>query len=226
MPGNLFWPRQSMLSRVVMGKFLGFCFFACAIAAVYYWGVRPLAGQSSTASTSPSMLIVARATTTPLPVLSTDQQAAANAARAFLTEWQGTRYSAMYDELTSAAKQRIGRDGFVARYSAIASEATITSLSATVGSVSLDVPLASVTFDVRFLTRALGAIHQTNQMHLVFSGTRWQVDWYPALIFKQLVDPYVVHLETLPSHRGSIRIGTARLWRKMASSCRWAWSRV
>ena len=195
-------PRQPMLSRVAMGKFLGLCFFACGMAAVYFWGVRPLLSQSSTASTLPPVTIVARATTP--PASSTDQQAAARAARAFLAAWQGKHYSAMYDELTAAAKHRISRRAFESRYSAIADEATIESVSATVGSVTLDVPLATVGFNVQFVTQALGSIRQTNEMHLVFTGDRWQVDWYPALIFKQLVDPYVVHLETLPSRRGSI----------------------
>ena len=187
-----------------MGKLLGFCFFACGIAAVYFLGVRPLVSQSLTATTAPAVTIVARATTTPPLQLSTDQRAAAHAAADFLTQWQAKQYGAMYGDLTAAAQQRISRNGFVARYNAIASEATIRSLSTTIGGVALDVPLATVTFDVRFATQALGTIGQTNQMHLVFHGNQWQVDWYPALIFKQLEDPYVVHLETLPSHRGSI----------------------
>ncbi len=186
-----------------MGKFLGFCFFACGMAAVYFWGVRPLLGQTTTATPADTVTIVARATTT-LPALSTDEQAAARAAGSFLTAWQGGRYSDMYEQLTAAAKQRISRAAFAARYRAVAGEATIRSLSTSVGGVSIDVPLATVNFDVQFVTQALGPVRQANQMHLVFGEDRWQVDWYPALIFKQLVDPYVVHLETLPSRRGSI----------------------
>ncbi len=187
-----------------MGKFLGLCFFACGIAAVYFWGVRPLISQSSTASVSPPVTIVARATNTPPSDLSTDQLAAGSTARSFLTAWQNKQYSAMYDQLTAAAKLRITRDRFVSRYSAVAAEATIVSIGTTLSTVSLDMPLATAAYTVRFATRALGDIRQPNQMHLVFARGKWQVDWYPALIFKQLVDPYVVHLEALPSRRGSI----------------------
>ena len=187
-----------------MGKFLGLCIFACGIAAVYFWGVRPLISQSSPTSLSPAVTIVARASATPLSGLSTDQRAAARAAGSFLTAWQNRRYGAMYDELTAVAQRRITRAAFSSRYAAVAAEATIKSLSATVGKASLEVPLATVTFDVQFATQAVGLIHQTNQMHLVFDRDQWRVDWYPALIFKQLVDPYVVHLEALPARRGSI----------------------
>jgi penicillin-binding protein 2 len=192
-----------------MGKFLGFCFFLCGVAAVYMWGVRPLTSESTTVNT-PAISVVARASSTPA-LLSGDQRAVAGVVNAFLSAWRGGQYSVMYDDLTTAAQHRISRAAFVARYRAVMAEATVRSVTAHAGRISVEAPQATANFETSFTTQALGPVHQTNQMQMVFDHDRWGVDWYPALIFKQLVDPYVVHLVTLPAHRGSIldRHGTA-----------------
>jgi hypothetical protein len=47
-------------------------------------------------------------------------------AQAYLTAWTQERYAEMYGYLSAGAKQAIAQDRFVARYEAIANEATIT----------------------------------------------------------------------------------------------------
>src|SRR5258708_28178228 len=93
------WIRLSLCYRKrCMGKFLGFCFFLCGVAAVYMWGVRPLTSESTTVNT-PAISVVARASSTPA-LLSGDQRAVAGVVNAFLIAWRAGQYSPMYDELT------------------------------------------------------------------------------------------------------------------------------
>lgn len=185
-----------------MGKLLGFCFFVAGIAAVYLFGVRPLVAGTPPASSPPIALTPRSA---PTPVFNTDQRQVAQAANAFLQDWQATNYSHMYDALTSQAQQRLARSSFVARYRAVMAEATVRRVQAAVRSVTLSAPEATAVFTATLETRAVGTIAQQNQMHLLYEHGQWLVDWYPALIFKQLEDPYVVHLQTVRANRGAIR---------------------
>ncbi|MDB5057501.1 MAG: penicillin-binding protein 2, partial [Chloroflexi bacterium] len=185
-----------------MGKFLGFCFFVCGVAAVYMWGVRPLTSGSPAAKSTP-ITITARVSSTRV-VYNTDQRAVSGAVSSFLTGWRNGQYSQMYDLLTSAAQHRIGRAQFTARYSAVMAEATVKSVDASLGAIQIEAPVATAAFSTTISTQAVGAFHQANQMHLVYEQNHWRVDWYPALIFKQLEDPYVVHLVPLRARRGSI----------------------
>ena len=185
-----------------MGKLLGFCFFVAGLVAVYFLGVRPLLTQSSS-SNNVTITVTARGGPTPV-VFSADQQQVAAAASRFLTEWGAARYAAMYAALTPQAQGRIERAAFIKRYQGIMAEATVSRVRATVRHVQLNVPVATVDFDVSLSTSALGVIRQSNRMRLVYSGGIWRVDWYPAAIFKGLDDPYVVHLQALPARRGAI----------------------
>src|SRR5579871_1484422 len=92
-------------------------------------------GQKSTSGTpSPGQVAGApagagqqsRSPVTPPPRVTPTPKPSANSsdtAQQFLNLWQQGQYSAMYDLLTSAAKQSISSDKFVARYQAIADEA-------------------------------------------------------------------------------------------------------
>jgi penicillin-binding protein 2 len=185
-----------------MGKFLGFIFFLCGLAAVYMWGVRPLTSGSAAIQNVP-ISIITRGSSTPV-LSSEDQRAVSHTASAFLTDWHGANYGKMYDLLSAAAQHRIGRKKFVARYKAVMSEATASSVRGTLDTLQITGAEATIAFTTTMKTQAVGIIKQHNQMHLVFTKGRWGVDWYPALIFKQLEDPYVVHLMPLPARRGSI----------------------
>ncbi|HWE61480.1 MAG TPA: NTF2-like N-terminal transpeptidase domain-containing protein, partial [Chloroflexota bacterium] len=185
-----------------MAKLFGLCCFVAGLAAVYMWGIRPLSQGSPTASGNP-IAITSRGQPTPL-VLNGDQRGVEAAARAFLDRWQAGQFSAMYDLLTAQAQQRISRGAFVTRYGNVLAEATVQQVQAAVRQVHVTMPEATVAFTDTFTTRQLGAIQQANTMHLVLLHGRWGVDWYPALIFKQLEDPYVVHLVSLPAKRGAI----------------------
>ena len=184
-----------------MGKLLGSLFFFTGLFAVYYWGVRPLTAGTQ-APTAP-ITLTGRGHPTPV-ALSEAQRGAADASRLFLDRWQARDYPAMYASLSPQAQGRIGKAAFVARYRNVIAEATVGSLQAGAGAVRLDMPQATVAYTVTMGTSAVGIIHQDNSMRLVYADGHWGVDWYPALIFKQLQDPYIVHLVTEHARRGSI----------------------
>src|SRR6185437_1876732 len=75
---------------------------------------------------------------------------------------------------------------------------------ALISGVTLQAPQATVTFTDTIHTSVVWVIAQTNTMHLLYEHGHWGVDCYPALIFKQLEDPYVVHLVAMRDRRGSI----------------------
>lgn len=184
-----------------MGKLLGSLFFFIGLFAVYYWGVRPL----TVGTQAPTAPIVLTGLGHPTPVaLSDAQRGVAEATRLFLDRWQARDFAAMYASLSPQAQSRIAKAAFIARYRNVLAEATVGSLQAGVGAVRMDMPQATVAFTVTMGTSAVGAIHQDNSMRLVYGDGRWGVDWYPALIFKQLQDPYIVHLVTEHARRGSI----------------------
>ncbi|MGH2386763.1 MAG: penicillin-binding transpeptidase domain-containing protein [Chloroflexota bacterium] len=185
-----------------MGKLVGLIFFLAGIAAIYQWGVRPLLASQQTATTQPITIVADRASTpVALPVNEQDVAAAANR---FLGDWEEAAYSDMYGLLTPAAQGRIAGAKFASRYKAVMSEATAQQVRTTLTGVTLQAPQATVAFTTTIHTREVGVISQRNTMHLLYQHGRWGVDWYPSLIFKQLEDPYVVHLVSLRARRGSI----------------------
>jgi penicillin-binding protein 2 len=186
-----------------MGKFLGLCFFVAGLAAIYVWGVQPLLRQSATSQTTTPIVLSAQGSPTPV-VLTADAQHAAGAAESFFRAWSAGQYAQMYDLLTVPARGRITQQAFTARYRAVMAEATVQHVTGQVLSVHLSTPTATVAFQDTFRTGAVGTFTQHNTMHLILEHGHWHVDWYPALIFKQLEDPYIVHLTVLRARRGSI----------------------
>lgn len=184
-----------------MGKLLGFLFFVAGLAAVYIWGIRPL--TANTDAGGRAIVLTTRGQPTPR-ILNDDQRGASTVASRFLARWQARDYNGMYDLLTAAAQARIARQSFVARYGRVMAEATVQSLSAAPGAVQISMPEATVAFSDTMKTRALDVIAQQNRMNLIYERGHWGIDWYPALIFKQLEDPYVVRLQTVAARRGSI----------------------
>jgi len=187
-----------------MSKLLGFCFFVCGVVAVYVWGIRPLTAVSNPMPAAPTAIVMTRVPSATPVAPTVDQRAVASAAGTFLYKWQQGEYASMYAQLGAAAQRRISESRFVARYRAIMAEATVEHVATRVGSTGVDVPAATVAFSVTLSTTAVGQLTQDNTMHLVLEQGEWKIDWYPTLILKGLEDPYVVHLVTLPAHRGSI----------------------
>jgi len=128
-------------------------------------------------------------------------------AEEFLGLWQEGRYSEMYNLLASSAQAEISREDFVARYQAIAEEATISGVSY-LFQPSPDPEATELPFSVTISTAFFGDIGQMNTMKLVKEGEssqeRWRILWSPSLIFRELTGSSLVHFFTDVPQRGAI----------------------
>lgn len=141
------------------------------------------------------------------PPSPTPAPSSSSVAEEFLGLWQEGRYSEMYDLLASSAQAEISREDFVARYEAIAEEATISGVSY-LFETSPDPDAAELPFSVTVSTAFFGDIAQVNTMNLVKEGEgsqeRWRILWSPSLIFRELTGASLVHFFTDVPQRGAI----------------------
>ena len=141
------------------------------------------------------------------PPSPTPAPSSSGVAEEFLRLWQEGRYSQMYDLLASSAQAEISREDFVARYQAIAEEATISGVSYQF-QPSPDPDASELPFSVTISTAFFGDIAQTNTMKLVKesqgSQERWRILWSPSLIFRELTGASLVHFFTDVPQRGAI----------------------
>jgi penicillin-binding protein 2 len=141
------------------------------------------------------------------PPSPTPAPSSSSVAEQFLALWQEGRYSDMYDLLASSAQTDISREDFVARYEAIADEATITGVSY-VFQASPDREASELPFSVTISTAFFGDIPGTNTMELVKEGegdqARWRILWSPSLIFRELTGASLVHFFGDVPQRGAI----------------------
>lgn len=141
------------------------------------------------------------------PPSPTPAPSSSSVAEEFLGLWQEGRYSEMYDLLASSAQAEISREDFVARYEAIAEEATISGVSY-LFETSPDPDAAELPFSVTVSTAFFGDIAQVNTMNLVKEGEgsqeRWRILWSPSLIFRELTGASLVHFFTDAPQRGAI----------------------
>jgi penicillin-binding protein 2 len=141
------------------------------------------------------------------PPSPTPAPSSSGVAEQFLSLWQEGRYSDMYDLLASSAQAEISREDFVARYQAIADEATITGVSYLFQS-SPDPEASELPFSVTISTAFFGDIPQTNTMELVKESegdqARWGILWSPSLIFRELTGASLVHFFGDVPQRGAI----------------------
>lgn len=128
---------------------------------------------------------------------------AAAVARAYLSDWQAGRFSAMYGLISPESQQQISAAAFSARYQAIDAEATITSTTIDF-SPSGGSNAGHYSFRVTFTTALFGPLEQSNTLPLVHDGASWRVQWAPTLIFKQLAGSDLIHLDLQVPRRGSI----------------------
>jgi len=148
-------------------------------------------------------------------------------AQHFLSLWQQKDYSGMYDLVTTEVQAGVDRDKFVARYEAIADEATITGIEFEVKAPASapETPAARASpakgiempVTVTIHTSFFGDIEQETVIPVVKEAVplpaspgaspktreEWRVKWSPALIFKELDDRTLVHFFTKVPRRGA-----------------------
>jgi penicillin-binding protein 2 len=137
----------------------------------------------------------------------TPPPSSSSVAEEFLRLWQEGSYSQMYDLLASSAQAEISREDFVARYQAIAEEATISGVSYQF-QPSPNPDASELPFSVTISTAFFGDIVESNTMELVKEGQgeeeRWRILWSPSLIFRELTGASLVHFFTDVPQRGAI----------------------
>lgn len=188
-----------------MSKLISLLVLIAAFAAVWFWVLRPVLNPISIGrGTGPQVV------SQPTNEAAVQQQdnalraAVAGQAAAFLTRWQQRKYAAMYAMLDRASQQGINKSRFTQRYGAIATEATMTGISYHIMSTTVTPPEATVGYYIHITTTQVGIIDQSNQMQLQQEHGAWHVHWQPSLIFKQLHDPYYVHMIPADPVRGAI----------------------
>jgi penicillin-binding protein 2 len=141
------------------------------------------------------------------PPSPTPTPSSSSVAEEFFGLWQEGSYSEMYDLLASSAQAEISRQDFVARYQAIAEEASISGVSY-LFQPSPDPDASELPFSVTISTAFFGDIAQMNTMKLVKEGQdsqeRWRILWSPSLIFRELTGSSLVHFFTDVPQRGAI----------------------
>ncbi len=140
-----------------------------------------------------------RPAATPLGALnSADPRAVAVA---YAERWNNKDYSGMYDLIGAAEKGTLPRDKFTARYQAIAEEAGLAELKATVGEAAAGA--SQLPMRVQLLSALVGPITEDNTLILRQENDGWRIAWTPALIFKDLGDGLIRFKPDLPT-RGRI----------------------
>jgi penicillin-binding protein 2 len=144
------------------------------------------------------------ATLTPAPTPTPPLAAAEDVAREYLRAWQNAAYGDMYHLLSPSAMAAIPADKFVARYKAVATEATMTGVTAGIKAVQRTaVTTAVVTFTLTVDTQLVGQFQVENELKLSHDGQRWGVDWSPEAIFPLLGEDKLVHMFVhVPSRAG------------------------
>ncbi len=107
-------------------------------------------------------------------------------AQAFVDRWNAKNYNGMYDLISRADQANITRERFAARYGAIAAEAGLTEVKATLGEGTPGV--ARFPLRVEMQSALVGSIREDNALTLRQDGDEWRVAWTPSLIFKDLGD--------------------------------------
>lgn len=138
---------------------------------------------------------------TPTPVDPNSLTSPKTVAETYVRVWSTGSYEQLYDLLSANSQSTITREDFVARYQAIAIEAGIVSVDATVvsgGDNDLLFPIR-----VQINSSRVGALTDENQIPVVAAGEEFRVDWSPSLIFSGLGDGLVRWVGDIPQ-RGRI----------------------
>jgi penicillin-binding protein 2 len=145
-------------------------------------------------------------TATPTPVLPGLEEVTLG----FLESWERTDYKGMYALLSPSAQAEITQAEFVQYYHDVATEATVTAVKTQLVSLLRDGPQAQAAYNLIMDTVLVGRIETDNLMSLSYADGRWEVNWSPGLIFRELEGGNILHMFRHVPSRGNIydRYGT------------------
>lgn len=172
----------------------------------------PTGGDAAGVEASPTITLpppatdgtpTAEAEGTPTPTVPSaeDLSTARSVAQAYIDMWNSSSYGQMYELVSDAVKANISQEDFVARYEAIALEAGIVELKATLRDGNEN----DITYPVHVEIESsrIGEFTDDVQLAIIQEGSNFRVDWSPNLIFSQLGDGYVRWTSEVPQ-RGRI----------------------
>ncbi|MBO4385111.1 MAG: hypothetical protein J5854_06805 [Clostridia bacterium] len=107
-------------------------------------------------------------------------------------------------EPTPLPTDYIGRDDFIAKYTAIFEGLGVTSVSYEKLSEETNGDVVTVAFRMTYETEVAGTLTNEYEMRLVTDGIKRRVDWTPALIFPEMRWGYTVKITAVPARRGDI----------------------
>jgi hypothetical protein len=108
-------------------------------------------------------------------------------ATTFLSDWQGDKYSDMYDMLTSVGQDAITRDKFIQRFVDISINLTLQKVNFEILQSITNPRSAQVAYRLTFKTAILGDLGRDNiTMNLSLEKNTWKVQWDDGLIMPEL----------------------------------------
>lgn len=151
----------------------------------------PVDGPTPTAEPSPS----------PTPHDEAAIDTPKEVAEAYAETWSSLAYDQMYEMLSSESKSQINKEDFIARYEAIAIEAGIIELKASITGGRADDLIFPIQVEIN--SSRIGEFTDDNQIPIIRDGEQFKVDWTPSLIFSGLGDGLVRWTPDVPQ-RGRI----------------------
>ncbi len=125
-------------------------------------------------------------------------------AETFLSAWEEDDYAAMYELLSTSARQGTSEEEFVWYHESVMEEATVLAHHLDLHDVVQDGMEAVGEFTLTLETTLLGDPQISNQLPLVWEDAGWRVDWSPQVIFPALSADNLVYLHRLTSARANI----------------------
>jgi penicillin-binding protein 2 len=126
-------------------------------------------------------------------------------ATTFLSDWQGDKYSDMYDMLTSVGQDAITRDKFIQRFVDISINLTLQKVNFEILQSITNPRSAQVAYRLTFKTAILGNLGRDNiTMNLSLEKNAWKVQWDDGLIMPELKGGNKLQIEYKIPSRGDI----------------------
>jgi len=125
-------------------------------------------------------------------------------AEAFFRNWGVTDYDAMYELLSTGARQRTSPEDFVQRHEKISDGIELRSLATNVIGEWATLDGAEVDVAVIIDSGLVGRFQYTNTVPMVWENDNWWIDWSPRVIFPQLDEDELVNAVIENGPRGDI----------------------
>ncbi len=129
---------------------------------------------------------------------------AEGAAATFLDAWHRGDFSGMYSLLSPLSQAATSKADFTARYQALVTGASLTSVDANVLAVLKNGDTAQVQYEVDLHTAVVGTITRKIEMPLVYVEGRWAISWTDGLILPELAGGGGLHLDHSVPARANI----------------------